>query len=157
MTSMWLKSSSKNVPLSIRAGEHLIIWCRMSGFLLILLGHRSGHTQRGKIISMTYPALIPFCIRIGINKFFAILPYGDEWRTHRRMFQQYFGPRRINRLLERNERMLRFVRRGLLPNLLTSPKDFREHLKKSVAYFGCYSSKPDLLIPIAVSAVFPCQ
>jgi hypothetical protein len=74
------------------------------------------------------------------------------------MFQQYFGPRRINRLLERNERMLRFVRRGLLPNLLMSPKDFREHLKESVAHIiGCYTSKSNLLIPIAVSVAFPCQ
>jgi hypothetical protein len=54
--------------------------------------------------------------------------------------------------------MLRFVRRGLLPNLLTSPKDFREHLKKSVAHvINFYVSKSDLFIPIAVSAAFLCQ
>jgi hypothetical protein len=161
MTSKWLKSSLKSGPLSIQAGEHPITSCLVSGFILILLGHRSGHTQRGKIISMIYiwtVGLTPFCIRIGIDKFFAILPYGDEWRAHRRMFQQYFGPRRVSRELERNERMLRFVRRGLLPNLLTSPKDFREHLKKSVApILSCFASGLGLLIPIAVLAAFPYQ
>jgi cytochrome P450 len=86
------------------------------------------------------------------------MPYGDEWRAQRRVFQQYLGPRRINRQLERNERMLRFVRRGLLPNLFTSPKDFREHLKKSVAYIiSCYISNSDLLIPIVVLAALPCR
>jgi hypothetical protein len=79
------------------------------------------------------------------------MPYGDEWRAHRRMFQQYFGPKHISRQLERNERMLRFVRRGLLPNLLASPEDFREHIKKPVAYIiDYYVSKSPLFISIAV-------
>ncbi|XP_006455052.1 hypothetical protein AGABI2DRAFT_209318 [Agaricus bisporus var. bisporus H97] len=73
---------------------------------------------------------------IGMNRFFAIMPYGDEWRAQRRMFQQYFGPRHFEQQLEMHERMLRFVRRGLLPNLLTSPQDFHEHLRNCIGGFS---------------------
>jgi hypothetical protein len=53
--------------------------------------------------------------------------------------------------------MLRFVRRGLLTNLLMSPKDFREHLKKSVPpILNCYGSGSDFVVPIVVLAAFPC-
>lgn len=69
-----------------------------------------------------------------MDRFFGVLPYGDEWRAQRRIFQQYFGQGRVSQQLEMHERMLRFIRKGLLPNLLMSPQDYREHLGKWVAH-----------------------
>lgn len=86
-------------------------------------------------VYISYPylkACLDVVISIGIDKFFGLMPYGDEWRAQRGMFQQYFGPSHVEQQLEMHERMLRFVRKGLLPNLLTSPQDFIEHLRGSV-------------------------
>ncbi|KAF7782114.1 hypothetical protein Agabi119p4_1490 [Agaricus bisporus var. burnettii] len=73
---------------------------------------------------------------IGMDRFFGVLPYGDEWRAQRRIFQQYFGQGRVSQQLEMHERMLRFIRKGLLPNLLVSPQDYRGHLKNCIGGFS---------------------
>ncbi|KXN84170.1 O-methylsterigmatocystin oxidoreductase [Leucoagaricus sp. SymC.cos] len=65
---------------------------------------------------------------VGFKGFFITMPYGDEWRLHRRMFQQYFSSS-IPRLQEKE---LEFVRKGLLTNLYQSPLEFVNHIKNCV-------------------------
>ncbi|KAJ3554391.1 hypothetical protein NP233_g12431 [Leucocoprinus birnbaumii] len=62
---------------------------------------------------------------IGINYFFPFMQYGDEWRSHRRIFQQYFSPKNMKK---EEERTVDFIRKGLLPNLYETPEKFLEHL-----------------------------
>jgi hypothetical protein len=70
-------------------------------------------------------------LRIGTKQFFVNLPYGDEWRIHRRMFQQYFAPKNLPCL---QEKMIYFVRHALLPNLYQNPKKYRDHVHGRVLY-----------------------
>ncbi|KAF9449659.1 cytochrome P450 [Macrolepiota fuliginosa MF-IS2] len=70
---------------------------------------------------------------IGINHLFSVMPYGDEWRNHRRLFQQYFSPKYIGR---EQAKGLEFVRKGLLPNLYQSPQDFLEHVRSCIGGFA---------------------
>ncbi|KAJ7259494.1 cytochrome P450 [Mycena haematopus] len=59
----------------------------------------------------------------------ALLPHGDRWRQHRRMFQQHF-----RRDISRNYRPVRMKKiHQLLLGLLSSPQEFREHLKTLAA------------------------
>jgi hypothetical protein len=55
------------------------------------------------------------------------MPYGDEWRIHRRMFQQHFAEKHLARVQERS---LEFIRKGFLTLLLTSPDEFHDHIRK---------------------------
>lgn len=70
--------------------------------------------------------LTPY-LRIGITRLFSIMPYGDQWRNHRRIFQQHFSAKHLPR---DQEKELEFVRKGLLPNLLATPQDFAEHIRR---------------------------
>ncbi|KXN80787.1 O-methylsterigmatocystin oxidoreductase [Leucoagaricus sp. SymC.cos] len=70
---------------------------------------------------------------VRINYLFSVMPYGEEWRNHRRLFQQYFAPKHIQR---EQERILAFVRKGLLPSLYESPKDFMQHIRTCVGGFA---------------------
>ncbi|KAF9451141.1 cytochrome P450 [Macrolepiota fuliginosa MF-IS2] len=62
---------------------------------------------------------------IGANEYFAMMPYGDEWRNHRRLFQQYFSPKTLSR---DQERIREFVRKALLPNLYQNPRHVCDHV-----------------------------
>jgi hypothetical protein len=55
------------------------------------------------------------------------MPYGDGWRNHRRLFQQYFATKYLSR---DQEKQLDFVRKILLPNFLTIPEEPHEHVTK---------------------------
>ncbi|KAJ6508743.1 cytochrome P450 [Mycena sanguinolenta] len=61
-----------------------------------------------------------------------LMPMGDKWRKHRRMFQQHF-----RRDISRNYRPIQMQKiHLLLQALLSSPQDFREHLKtRAIHYF----------------------
>ncbi|KAJ3568360.1 hypothetical protein NP233_g5767 [Leucocoprinus birnbaumii] len=63
---------------------------------------------------------------IGFKALFGLMPYGDEWRTHRRMFRQHFSDRNLPKI---QERILEFLRKSLLPNILTSPEDIHGHVR----------------------------
>lgn len=65
-------------------------------------------------------------ISAGIKYFFGTMAYGDEWRKHRRVFQQYFS----KNLVLAQERGLEFVRGALLPNFYADPSHFHEHLRR---------------------------
>ncbi|KAF9449661.1 cytochrome P450 [Macrolepiota fuliginosa MF-IS2] len=60
-----------------------------------------------------------------IDYIFAFMPYGEEWRTHRRLFQQYFSSRNVD---TEQTAQLDFIRKGLLVNLYESPQKFPEHI-----------------------------
>ncbi|EKM78860.1 hypothetical protein AGABI1DRAFT_129140 [Agaricus bisporus var. burnettii JB137-S8] len=66
---------------------------------------------------------------IGLKRFFLLMPYGDGWRNHRRVFRQYFDPKSLPR---DQEKQLDFVRKSLLPNLFAAPKESREHVANCV-------------------------
>ena len=68
-----------------------------------------------------------FC-RVGLRNLFGLMPYGDEWRAHRRMFQQYYSQKNLPQIQERG---IECIRKGLLPNLIESPDDFIYHVRKS--------------------------
>ncbi|KAF5346778.1 hypothetical protein D9756_010410 [Leucocoprinus leucothites] len=72
---------------------------------------------------------LPMFELIGGNQFFVLLPYGDEWRNQRRMFQQHFSKRSLPR---EQEKALEFTRKALLPNLYKTPQSFPEHIKEYV-------------------------
>ncbi|KAJ3567440.1 hypothetical protein NP233_g6373 [Leucocoprinus birnbaumii] len=61
----------------------------------------------------------------GFRGFFSTMQYGQEWRSHRRMFQQYFSETRLHVFEERG---LDFVRKGLLPNLYEDPQGLKAHM-----------------------------
>ncbi|KAF5348469.1 hypothetical protein D9756_009678 [Leucocoprinus leucothites] len=63
------------------------------------------------------------------NHIFALMPYGDDWRVRRRIFQQHFSERNLPRIQERE---VEFVRKGLLPNILTSPNEFHDHIRHCI-------------------------
>jgi len=63
---------------------------------------------------------------IKANAFFGALPYGDEWRNKRRIFQQYFSPKMLHR--EQNK-SLEFIRKALLPNLYQDPEHVYDHVR----------------------------
>ncbi|KAF9447962.1 cytochrome P450 [Macrolepiota fuliginosa MF-IS2] len=67
------------------------------------------------------------------NIFFALLTYGNEWRHHRRAFQQYFSSKNQYRA---DERAIEFVRKGLLPNLYQAPQDVHEHVRSCMGGFS---------------------
>ncbi|KAF9451146.1 cytochrome P450 [Macrolepiota fuliginosa MF-IS2] len=66
---------------------------------------------------------------IGATDHFAFMPYGDEWRNHRRLFQQHFSPKTLSR---DEERILDFVRKGLLPNIYQDPRHVHDHVRSCV-------------------------
>ncbi|KAJ7250817.1 cytochrome P450 [Mycena haematopus] len=59
----------------------------------------------------------------------AFMSIGDRWRTERRMFQQHF-----RRDISRNYRptQMKKIHQLLLIGLLSSPQEFREHIKTRV-------------------------
>ncbi|KXN84164.1 O-methylsterigmatocystin oxidoreductase [Leucoagaricus sp. SymC.cos] len=65
----------------------------------------------------------------GLTNFFASMPYGDEWRAHRRMFQQHFSEKNLLRIRETE---IDIIRKGLLLNLYQSPDEFDAHVRNCV-------------------------
>ncbi|KAJ7259487.1 hypothetical protein B0H12DRAFT_1108250 [Mycena haematopus] len=64
---------------------------------------------------------------IGWDFTLALLPHGDRWRQHRRMFQQHD--------ISRNYHPIQMMKiHQLLLGLLSSPREFREHLKTRAIY-----------------------
>ncbi|KAF7374567.1 O-methylsterigmatocystin oxidoreductase [Mycena sanguinolenta] len=62
---------------------------------------------------------------MGWDSNFALLPDGDKWRDYRRMFQQHF-----RQDVSRNYRPIQMKKvHLLLQELLSTPQEFREHLK----------------------------
>ncbi|KXN85014.1 O-methylsterigmatocystin oxidoreductase [Leucoagaricus sp. SymC.cos] len=66
---------------------------------------------------------------VGYKSFFVMEPYGEGWRLHRRMFQQYFSEANLPRFRERE---LEFVRKGLLQNLYQYPEDYAEYCRTCI-------------------------
>ncbi|KAF5360644.1 hypothetical protein D9756_005134 [Leucocoprinus leucothites] len=66
---------------------------------------------------------------VGVRAYFSVMPYGDYWRAHRRMFQQHFAEKY---LVRNQERAMEFIRKGLLANLLESPENFDEHIRNCI-------------------------
>lgn len=63
---------------------------------------------------------------VGHKTFFAFMPYGNEWRVHRRLFTQHFSEKNLPRIQEKS---LQFVRKGLLCNFVENPQDFYHHIR----------------------------
>lgn len=64
--------------------------------------------------------------RIKADMLLATMPYGDRWRSHRRIFLQHFSTKMLHR--EQNK-ALEFVRKALLPNLFDSPGHVHDHVR----------------------------
>ncbi|KAF9451158.1 cytochrome P450 [Macrolepiota fuliginosa MF-IS2] len=63
---------------------------------------------------------------VGATDHFSMMPYGEEWRNHRRLFQQHFSPKTLSR---DQERTLEFVRKALLPNIYQDPRRVHDHVR----------------------------
>ncbi|KAL0066758.1 hypothetical protein AAF712_006149 [Marasmius tenuissimus] len=63
---------------------------------------------------------------IGWNKDFILLPYGNLWKTCRRLFHQEFP---LNDASQHESQVLR-VNRALLRDLLSDPEQYRDHLRQ---------------------------
>ncbi|KXN85007.1 O-methylsterigmatocystin oxidoreductase [Leucoagaricus sp. SymC.cos] len=70
---------------------------------------------------------------IGFHALFGMMPYGDEWRMQRRIFQQGFSEKTLPMLQEKG---LEFVRKALLANLLVSPDQLYDHVRNYVGGFS---------------------
>ncbi|KAF9445055.1 cytochrome P450, partial [Macrolepiota fuliginosa MF-IS2] len=70
---------------------------------------------------------------IGAKYIFGAMPYGNEWRSHRRIFQQYFSPKNHHRV---EERATEFVRKNLLPSLFQTPQDVHGHVRSCMGGFS---------------------
>jgi len=67
-------------------------------------------------------------ISIGFGSLFGTMPYGDEWRAHRRIFQQHLSQKHLPPGLQ--EKALEFIRKGLLTNLIIDPDKLHDHVRK---------------------------
>ncbi|KAJ7259513.1 cytochrome P450 [Mycena haematopus] len=68
---------------------------------------------------------------IGWDFALSLLPHGDRWRQHRRMFQQHF-----RQDISRNYHPIQMKKiRQLLLGLLSSPQEFKEHLRTRAIYY----------------------
>jgi cytochrome P450 len=56
------------------------------------------------------------------------LPYGDKFRKHRRLVQEYFHPR----LIQNYYPMIELEAAMFIAELAKTPKDFRAHLRRYV-------------------------
>ena len=64
--------------------------------------------------------------RTGWGRCLSLMNYGQEWREHRRMFQQYFRPMA---LFQYHSRMTKEVYH-LLQLLLDTPDAFQKHIRQ---------------------------
>ncbi|KXN84166.1 O-methylsterigmatocystin oxidoreductase [Leucoagaricus sp. SymC.cos] len=64
-----------------------------------------------------------------VSSLFSTMPYGVNWRHHRRMFEQYFSDNSLPRV---QEMQIEFLRKCLLVNLYSHPDQFEEHVKNCV-------------------------
>ncbi|KJA26057.1 hypothetical protein HYPSUDRAFT_347562 [Hypholoma sublateritium FD-334 SS-4] len=60
---------------------------------------------------------------------FIHMPYTDRWRRHRRMFHQYFQPRKLSEYYPSQSKMTI----GLLDQLSRSPDNFASHIRQYVS------------------------
>ncbi|KXN82010.1 O-methylsterigmatocystin oxidoreductase [Leucoagaricus sp. SymC.cos] len=79
---------------------------------------------------------------VSLNSMFALLPYGEPWRAQRKLFQRHFSPRDM---AANKESAAYFIQRSLLPNLLDSPVQYREHLHN---YIGCLAISMTYGLPV---------
>lgn len=102
-----------------------------------LLDQRSVlYSDRPEIVAHTlYYVFLPLVIvnltcntRCGMSFSTVMMPYGDEWRLHRKLFQHAFRTETEKRSREVYMRKAR----ALLAILLVAPADFELHIKKSV-------------------------
>ncbi|XP_006459503.1 hypothetical protein AGABI2DRAFT_116470 [Agaricus bisporus var. bisporus H97] len=66
---------------------------------------------------------------MGVKNIFITMPYGNGWRDHRRLFQQYFDTKYLPR---DQEKQLEFVQKSLLPNIFAAPEESSEHVANCV-------------------------
>ncbi|KAJ3563543.1 hypothetical protein NP233_g8874 [Leucocoprinus birnbaumii] len=74
---------------------------------------------------------------VGIDYMFGAMPYGQEWRRYRRLFQQYYAATNIE---GEQEKMIEFVRKGILPNMLQSPRDSLQHIRDGIGGYAISST-----------------
>ncbi|KAJ3562503.1 hypothetical protein NP233_g9530 [Leucocoprinus birnbaumii] len=86
--------------------------------------------------SALYSSRPPFTMTnevIGFNCLLSMMPYGDRWRLHRRILIQNLSEKNIPEI---REKVLDFIRKGLLSNVLQNPDNIREHLANTIGGFS---------------------
>lgn len=64
-------------------------------------------------------------LRTGTDLSFALMPYGDRWRRHRRAFWQHFRPQAIIEY----QAVQRTMAGKFLLKVLQNPTRFKEHIR----------------------------
>ncbi|KAF9451159.1 cytochrome P450 [Macrolepiota fuliginosa MF-IS2] len=82
--------------------------------------------ERRSALYSSRPRITMFHDVVGATDHFSMMPYGEEWRNHRRLFQQHFSPKTLSR---DQERTLEFVRKALLPNIYQDPQHVHDHVR----------------------------
>jgi hypothetical protein len=71
------------------------------------------------------PACLSYLCRMGWDWTFALMRYGPRWKEHRRVFHSHFN----HGVIEHQEIQLD-ISKQLLTLLLTSPKNYVEHMRQ---------------------------
>ncbi|KAN0084468.1 Cytochrome P450 [Tylopilus felleus] len=103
-----------------------IVYSRLFGKDIIILNSEKAARDLLENRSKNYsdrPYLITTKL-CGLDFFSAFLPYGDQWRLHRRFFHQTFRPGAVHRFLPSQHRRACH----LLRQLLETPEQFEDHV-----------------------------
>ncbi|KAJ7250828.1 cytochrome P450, partial [Mycena haematopus] len=103
-------------------GQHIVVVNSVKAAVELLEKRSHLHSDRPVIAMLEL---------MGWDFALSFLPLGDRWRRHRRMFQQHFRRDR-----SRNYHPIQMKKiHQLLLGLLSSPQEFREHIKTRAIYY----------------------
>ncbi|KAK6988672.1 cytochrome P450 [Favolaschia claudopus] len=115
----WSKEYGSDIVYLDLAGTSVIILSSLSATEALL-------AKRSAIYSDRAPASMAGDL-MGWNFLFLLMNYGDEWRTHRRLFTQQINLDKTKRELRACERV---AAHSLLRRLFEGPKEYRSHLNR---------------------------
>ncbi|KAJ3533544.1 hypothetical protein NMY22_g7294 [Coprinellus aureogranulatus] len=118
----WLGYSS----LANQYGDIVYLEALGTGVLILSSLKRANDLLEGR--SSKYsdrPKWYMACEHMGFDIFFALLPYGKEWRNARRTFHKHFSEQASPRYYP----IIESIRNQCLKDLLTNPSDFARHIK----------------------------
>ncbi|KAF4617311.1 hypothetical protein D9613_005809 [Agrocybe pediades] len=113
----WAKKYGDILHLKIY-GQHTIILSNYEDVVELFEQRSRQYSDR---VRSTYINLMGWDFHVGL------MPYGDKWRSHRKMFQQCFRPKASLAYRPIQTQKIR----DLLNDLLTQPEDFFSHCRKT--------------------------
>ncbi|KAF7346382.1 O-methylsterigmatocystin oxidoreductase [Mycena sanguinolenta] len=116
----WGRQYGSDVVHASALGQHIVVVNSIKAAVELFEKRSHIHSDRPVITMIEL---------IGWESNVAFMPVGDRWRKHRRMLQQHF-----RRDMSQNYHTIQMKKiHQLLQGLLSSPEDFREHIKTLAA------------------------